>query len=107
MARYLLVAADANIVAKNLLDLVPEESKPQAAEMIARLVNLGVRCSPRGVQHTVRLNAVKRAVQALPVRVSMILKTDEKTGRSYNALVTEPIGSPSAVPSVEGDSSDD
>lgn len=91
MARYLEVAAEANGVAQKLLALVPEVDKPQAADLIARLVNFGIRCSPRGVQHTVRLNAVRKAVQGLPVKVSMNEVTDEKTGRTYNALVTRPI----------------
>lgn len=88
-------------VAASLLALVPEANRPQAAEMIARLVNLGVRCSPRGVQHTVRFNAVHRAVRGLPVKVSMKEVRDEKTGRSFNALVTEPVG---GKPTVEGPS---
>lgn len=91
MARYLEVASEANKLAKQLLELVPESERPKAAEMIARLLNFGVRCSPRGVQHTVRLNAVVRAVQGLPVHVSMRKVTDEKTGKTYNALVTRPV----------------
>ncbi len=92
MPRYIDIAAEANKLAQDLIALVPEIDKPRAAEMIARLVNFGVRCSPRGVQHTVRFNAVKRAVEGLPVKVSMREVTDEKTGRTYNALVTEPVG---------------
>ena len=92
MAKYMETAAQANDVAMQLISLVPEEQRPAAAEMIARLVNLGVRCSPRGVHHTVRLNAVKRSVQGLPIRVSMMEKRDERTGRTYNALVTTMIG---------------
>src|SRR5690242_7839383 len=92
MPRYLEIAAEANTVAKALIELVPDSDRPAAAEMIARLVNLGIRCSPRGVQHTVRLNAVKTVVRGLPVKVSMVEKTDERTKRTYNALVTEPIG---------------
>lgn len=90
MPRYMDTAAEANVVAQNLLAMVPDvdNAREAAAELIARLVNLGVRCSPRGVQHTVRLNAVKRACQGLPVKVSMEQRKDEKTGRSYNVLVT-------------------
>jgi len=99
MARYLETAAQANQVAQNLLAMVPEESRPQAADLIARLVNLGIRCSPRGVQHTVRLNAVRRAVHGLPVRVRMEERTDERTQRTYNALITEPLG---GKPTAEG-----
>lgn len=92
MARYLEVAAEANEEAKELLALVPEGDRPKAAESIARLVNFGVRCSPRGVQHTVRLNAVRRAVWDLPVTVTMEQRTDPKTGRTYNVLITTPKG---------------
>jgi hypothetical protein len=92
VAKYLEIAAEANSVAKNLLNLIPESDRPQAAEMIARLVNYGIRCSPRGVQHTVRLNAVRGAVKGLPVQVSMVEKTDERTGRVYNALMTSQVG---------------
>lgn len=97
MPKYLEVAADANAVARQLLEMVPNEDKPRAAEMIARLVNLGIRCAPRGVQHTVRLNAVRRAVQDLPVRVSMGERTDDRTKRTYNILVTQPIGGEATV----------
>ncbi len=91
MARYLEVAAQANVVAKQLMELVPDvdNNKARAAELVARLVNFGVRCAPRAVHGTVRLNAVKRAVQDLPVRVSMEEKKDERTGRTYKVLVTQ------------------
>ncbi len=91
MARYLETAAEANKVAVQLLALVPDDVKPTVAEMIARLVNLGVRCSPRGVQHTVRYNAVRAAVRGLPVIVCMEPHTDENTGRVYHALVTKAV----------------
>jgi hypothetical protein len=91
MARYLEVAAEANVVAQRLLELVPEAQQPQAAELIARLVNFGIRCSPRAVQSTVRFNAVQRAVRGLPVKVRMEQKTDERSGRTYNALITSPV----------------
>lgn len=102
MAKYMQTAAEANEVAKRLMEAVKgplgekadeaTTSYGQVAEMIARLVNYGVRCSPRGVQSTVRLNAVRRAVQDLPVEVSMQQKKDERTGRTYNVLVTKPTG---------------
>lgn len=90
--KYLETAAEANAVAQELLALVPEENKPKVAEMVARLVNLGIRCSPRGVQHTVRFKAVQRAVQGLPVKVSMEERRDEKTLRTYNVLITQALG---------------
>lgn len=99
MARYLETAAEANKVAESLLSLVPDATKPQAAELIARLYNLGIRTAPRAVQSTVRFNAVQRAVRGLPVKVRMEQRTDERTKRTYNALITEPTG---GTPTVEG-----
>lgn len=96
MARYLEVAAEANAVARKLFALVPAHESVLAAELIARLVNLGLRCSPRPVQHTVRLNAVRKAVNGLPVHVTMEERTDEQSGKTYNALVTSPIPQPGA-----------
>lgn len=102
MPKYLEVAAEANVVAKQLMEVV-ERATPsevehgRAAELIARLVNLGIRVSPRGVQHTVRLNAVRRAMQDLPVKVSMEERRDERTGRTYNVLITQPIGGAATV----------
>ncbi len=113
MARYLEVAAEANETAKRLLELVTGPLKQvwgedttapaEVAEMIARLVNFGIRCSPRGVQHTVRLRAVERAVLGLPVKVSMQEKKDERTGRTYNVLVTIPAGGKATVEAGSAD----
>lgn len=87
MARYMEIAKEANAVAKTLLALVNDDNdKPKAAELIARLVNLGIRCSPRGVHHTIRFNAVKEAVSDLPVKITMQEVEDSKTGRKYHAL---------------------
>lgn len=86
MARYLQVAAEANEVAKSLFNLVPEENRQAAAGLIAKLVNYGLRCSPRAVQSTVRLNAVRRAVYGLPVEVGMVKVTDPVTHKSFNAI---------------------
>lgn len=85
MARYMQVAADANEVAKQLYNLVPPEHQVEAAQLIAKLVNYGVRCSPRGVQHTVRRNAVERAVQGLPIKIGMKVVT-KPGGFSFNAI---------------------
>jgi len=102
MARYMETAAEANEVAKMVISFITdEEDRPKVAELLARLVNLGIRCSPRGVQHTVRLNAVRAAMRGLPVRVSMVTKTDPKTNRTYNALTTEQVGGVPAQPFVE------
>ncbi len=92
MARYMETAAQANGVAQELLTLTHNIDQPRAAELIARLSNLGIRTAPRAVQSTVRLNAVRRAVQDLPVKVSMEQRTDERTKRTYNALITQPVG---------------
>ncbi len=107
MAKYMEIAAQANDTAKELMDLIKgplgSEEYGKAAEMIARLVNFGVRVSPRGVHSTIRYNAVKRAVEGLPVRVSMKEVKDERTGRTYNALVTVPLSTTADLPpTVEG-----
>lgn len=109
MSRYMKTAAEANEVALKLLEMVydgdasDEQNNYMAAitaELIARLINLGIRCSPRGVQHTVRLNAVRWACKGLPVKVGMVEKQDPKTGKTYHALTTCPIGN--TTPTVEG-----
>ncbi len=106
MSRYLEVAAEANKLAANLMEFIHEEAdRPVVAELVARIVNLAVRSCPRGVQHTVRLNIVRAAVQGLPVRVGMEARTDEKTGRVYHALTTVPTGTQrNLAPTVEGPS---
>ncbi len=103
MPRYMDIAAEANKVAYDLLGLFDELNsidphhvqsiKSAAAELIARLYNLGIRTAPRAVQSTVRYNAVKRAVQDLPVKVS----------REYNVLITTPIGGKPTAESTGGD----
>lgn len=91
MSRYLKTAAEANVLAKQLIEFIYEDAdRPCVAELIARLVNLGIRCSPRGVHHTIRLNAVREAVKGLPVRVGMVEKVDDITKRTYHALTTIP-----------------
>lgn len=109
MARYLQTAAEANKVAQALLSLVSENDRPMAAEMIARLVNFGIRCAPRAVQSTVRLNAVREAVKGMPVRVSMEQRRDERSGKTYNALTTQQIGGNggNVAPVVEGAGDED
>ncbi len=104
MPRYMEIAAEANKVAQDLLCLVHDHDQPKAAELIARLYNLGIRTAPRPVQSTVRLNAVKRAVQDLPVKVNMERRLDERTKREYNVLITTPIG---GQPTAENSNSED
>jgi hypothetical protein len=93
MAKYLEVAAEANQHVQGILNDLPEEQRPAMAEKLARLFNFGIRISPRGVQSTVRLRAVQRAMQDCPVKVGMQQHTGE--GRrgtyTYHALTTEPI----------------
>lgn len=94
MSRYLETAAQIKPLVQQVLDHVPEDSgaHPVVAELIARIVNLAVKACPRGVQHTVRLNIVRAAVQGLGlVKVGMEDRQDEKTGRTYHALVTQRI----------------
>lgn len=110
MPKYMDTAAQANSIAHEIISRVPAEEAPIMAELLARLVNLGVRISPRGVHHTIRLNAVKAAMKGLPVRVSMQERTDERTKRTYNALITEPINprpEVHATATVEGASGED
>lgn len=111
MPRYLEVAAEANKVAKELMQVIgncdrgplSQEDYGRIAELIARLVNYGIRCSPRAVMGTVRLNAVKRAVQDLPVKVWMEERKDEHTGRTYKVLCTVPEGGKVTVENATGD----
>lgn len=104
MPRYMDTAAEANGVAQELLTLCHNIDKPRAAELMARLYNLGIRTAPRAVQSTVRFNAVQRAVRDLPVKVSMEKRTDERTKRVYNVLITQPIG---GQPTAEGVNNDE
>lgn len=80
-----------------------EADKPKIAELIARLYNLGIRTVPRTVQSTVRFSTVKRAVQDPPVKVSMEQRKDEKTHRTYNVLVTQPIGGVATAKNTDND----
>lgn len=85
MARYMTVAADANKLLLSIRELLKDEFKEQGTEMLLRLFNYGIRVSPRGVQSTVRLNAVRRAAEGTNVQVSM---KEVKNARGYifNAL---------------------
>lgn len=74
------VASDASKEADLLLSLIPEERRGDGAILITRLFNYGIRVSPRGVQSTVRINAVRECVKNLPVHVSL---KDVSTPRGY------------------------
>jgi len=97
MARYLEVATEANGTARELLSLIAPENKPAAACLIARMMNWGLRCAPRAVQSTVRINAVKAAVRGLPVRCRLEERQGDYGG-TYKALVTEPVTEPVDLP---------
>lgn len=85
MARYMTVAADANKLLLSIRELLKDEFKDQGTEMLLRLFNYGIRVSPRGVQSTVRLNAVRRAAEETNVQVSM-KGVKNARGYIYNAL---------------------
>lgn len=80
MSRYMQTAGEANGVAKELFRLATSEDLDSmtekeheflVAKSIAQLVNYGLRCAPRAVQHTVRLNAVVESVKGLPIKIGM------------------------------------
>jgi hypothetical protein len=102
MPRYLEVAAEANLLAERLVEMVPLDKRGEVAEIAARLINYGIRCNPRPAQSTVRLNAVRRAVRGLPVKVGMLRKEDPKTGKGYNILTTQPTGGKETEESSQG-----
>lgn len=112
MPRYLEVAKEGQKFAEDIMTIIRgpmgEQEYAQVAELVARVANMAVRACPRGVQHTVRLNIVRTICANLPVRVSMVEKKDERTGRTYNALTTQPLLKEGAnLPeSVEGASDD-
>jgi hypothetical protein len=83
MARYLETAKEANAIVERLHHEL--RFTPTQLEDLAHLVNLTVRCSPRGVQGTVRKNIVQAAM-GKHCRVSMTREVDEKTGREYNKI---------------------
>jgi hypothetical protein len=84
------IAAKAEVTALELLGVIPEDQRPFAAEKIARLINFGIRVSPRAVHSTVRINAVKRATRSLPVKCRLVDRVDEITGFGFKALETTP-----------------
>jgi|LULG01.1.fsa_nt_gb hypothetical protein len=100
MAKYMQIAEQARHTANRLFDLIPEEKRHEAGPLIGTLVNLGIRISPRAVQSTVRFNAVTKAVEDLPVNVSMYEVEDEKTGRTYKAITINPTNKSRSSPLV-------
>jgi len=100
MAQYTITAGKANTQAKRLLEMIPEDQRPHAAVLIARVFNLGFRCNPRAAHHTIRLTATQIATRDLPVTVRMgLVKGDRGT---FNALQLEPVGAaPNLLPDEE------
>lgn len=90
MARYLETAAEAQGTIDQLLSFVPEEHRKEAAVLIAHTMNYGIRCCPRAVQSTVRLNAIRTACKNLPVSISLEEKEGYQ-GKTYKVLRVVPI----------------
>lgn len=89
MALYLKKIKERKGTQAELLALIPDEHKVEAAALIARVVNNGIVCCPRGVQSTVRLNIVSGLCEDLPVRCTLEERTsDWDSTKTYKALVT-------------------
>lgn len=66
---------------------------------VGHIVNLAIRCCPRGVQHTVRKNIVDIVTQGR-CNVSMTEVTDPKTGYSYHKIDITPRPTKTVPPGV-------
>lgn len=90
MARYMETAAKANDKIRQIISEIEEtfgvKDNGNLAAQIGEVYNLGIRTAPRGVQGTVRKNAVEAALKDLGVNVTMTKVTDPDTGKSFNAL---------------------
>lgn len=65
------------------------EDQAELAKQLGYIYNHGIRTAPRGVQSTVRLNAVREALKDQNVMVTMVEKSYERRDGStgtYNAL---------------------
>lgn len=83
MARYLQTADKASQILDQIMHTLKDHpDKEHLLTQIIYLFNLGIRVSPRGVQSTVRLNAVKEAAKNQPVRI--FFSTKEFTDRFGN-----------------------
>ena len=93
MPRYLETADQLRKEVESFLDCFVQYegfvSRAEAAVQLGHIVNLAVRCSPRGVQHTVRKNIVATAMKKY-CRVSMTQVMDETTGSSYYKITIVP-----------------
>lgn len=108
MARYLETAGELRKEVENLVEVfisgkgplthevngeqVPVDYQDRvgmATRQIGHIINLAIRCCPRGVQHTVRKNIVEKAVGKY-CRVRMTEETDERTGNTFHKIHIEP-----------------
>ena len=92
MPKYLETAADLKKEVDALMYLITSDMEVDpavAAKQIGYIINLAVRCSPRGVQGTVRKNIVATAMKDY-CRVWITRETDERTGREFNKIHIEP-----------------
>lgn len=89
MTRYMETAEQLKKEVEGFLaDWVAYNPK-EASIQLGHIINLAVRCSPRGVQGTVRKNIVAKAVEKY-CRVTMDRGHDEETGNSYNRINIKP-----------------
>jgi len=93
MARYMEIASDLRKEVDKFLESFGITQDTQAANdagcMIGHIINLAVRCAPRPVQSTVRLNIVKEAVGHY-CKVTMTEELDERTGNTYHKIHITP-----------------
>jgi len=92
MARYMKTAAELKRLVNNFINQFAHnefDSNQELAKELGYIINLAIRCAPRSVQSTVRLNIVKEAVGEY-CKVWMTKEMDEITGREYNKIHIEP-----------------
>ncbi len=58
---------------------------PDSIVQLAHIINLAIKCSPRGIQSTVRKNIVAMAVKDY-CNVTMTKEFNESTGRHFNKI---------------------
>lgn len=108
MPRYIETANKASVVLDGIMNhLKDHPEKDLLLSQIIYLFNMGIRISPRGVQSTVRLNAVKQVAKNQPAQISLIRKpftNSRGQADSYNAINIQI--SPT-INSQDGDSDDD
>jgi hypothetical protein len=91
MAQYIQTATKAQQSVTELLALIPAESQPAAACLIARVFNAGFLCNPRAARATIRETAVRTAMRNAPVKCRLVERPKDNGPGTYNALVTEPV----------------